>query len=179
MIRLWLYHLLLILTYNLLVSSFIHYAILLPPLLKTHTYKKTTYICFIICSKWTLIHKSECESYHPRVEMGDMEDPLRWGNGEPSKGLRSWSICLYLGLYLIQRWRASQASGCCPVLVKLTARAIRAFRLFGCSSKHLFEQRQTEHGKIEWVAEFEVGLQYLFVQKKQKTVQKIITVFAI
>lgn len=141
-IRLWSYHLLLILTYNLSVSSFIHYATLLPPLLKL---KKANHIHMLyICSMWTLIHVSECESYHPRVEMGDMEDPLRRGNGEPSRGLRSWSRCLYLGLYLIQRWRASQASGCCPVLVKLTARAIRAFRLFGCSSKHLFEQRQTD-----------------------------------
>lgn len=97
-----------------------------------------------ICSMWTLIHVSECGSYHPRVGMGEMEDPLRLGNGEPSRGLRFWSRCLYLGLYLIQRWRASQASGCCPVLVRLTARAIRAFRLFGCSSKHLFEQRQID-----------------------------------
>lgn len=90
-----------------------------------------------------LKYASECKAYnccrgwsayHTRGEIGE---PRRWGRGEPSSGLRFCSRCLYLGLWRIQRCRASHASCCRPALVKLTARAIKAVRLLGWSSRHL------------------------------------------
>lgn len=64
--------------------------------------------------------------------------PLRGVAGEPcSELLRSRTRCLYRGLWQIQRCRASHASCCMLLLVKLTASAMRAGRLLGRSSRHL------------------------------------------
>lgn len=103
------------------------------------------------------------ESYHC---MGE-EKERRRDPGEPCRWLRLFSRCLYLGLCFSQLSSASQASCFMPVLVRLTAKAIRAWRLLGWSSRHLYmfactqthtqtshthSQTHTEQGSIKQTA---------------------------
>lgn len=74
--------------------------------------------------------------------------PLRGVAGEPCSGLLlSWTRCRYRGLWLIQRCSASHASRWTPLLVKLTASAMRAARLLGRSSRHLQQVRVRVRGQ--------------------------------
>lgn len=73
-------------------------------------------------------------SFLPRFGAWDI---LRWEMGDAVRWVFPFSSCLYLGLWRSQRSSVSQASLLMPMLVRLTARAIRAGRLFGWSSKHL------------------------------------------
>lgn len=87
-------------------------------------------------------------------------DILRWELGDPIRWVLPFSRGLYFGLCRSQRSRASQASFLMPVLVRLTARAMRAGRLFGWSSKHL--DGETEPGGrgdgVSWAHQREIRL---------------------
>lgn len=73
----------------------------------------------------------------PYLLVLEAESILRWDPGEPPTWLLPFSRYLYLGWCRSQPRRASHASCCIPVLVRLTATAISACRLLGCSSRHL------------------------------------------
>lgn len=77
-------------------------------------------------------------------------DILRCEFGDPIRCVLPFRRLLYFGLYRSQRMRASQASLRIPVLVRLTARAMRAGRLFGWSSKHLDRDRTQACEKKRW-----------------------------
>lgn len=85
------------------------------------------------------------------LAVAEVWGPLRGVAGEPcSELLRSRTRCLYRGLWLIQRRSASQASGCMPLLVKLTASAMRAGRLLGRSSRHLQQVVSTSRNTLKF-----------------------------